>query len=100
MTTQTSIGDLEDVPLSQLTAFSDKSAAITTDGDLLVWGSTHNGSIIDNAGNPFKYNRSSPYVVEGHKFKQVSCGKDHLAAITTEGRLLVMGNSDKGKLGL
>jgi len=51
-------------------------------------------------GKPLKQNRSTPFIVEGDKFKQVACGKDHLLAVTTDGRLLAMGNSDHGKLGL
>lgn len=27
------------------------------------------------------------------------CGKDHVAAVTTDGRLLTLGNPDHGKLG-
>jgi len=36
---------------------------------------------------------------DGALFKYVACGKDHVAAITTDGRLLTLGNGDKGKLG-
>ena len=32
-------------------------------------------------------------------FSDVACGKDHIAAITQDGRLMTLGNSDKGKLG-
>lgn len=91
---------MEDVPLQELAAFADKSAAITEEGDLIIWGSTRNGSTLDMNGQPFRNNLTNPRIFEGHKFKQVSCGKEHLAAITTDGRLLMMGNSDHGKLGL
>ena len=47
VTQQTSLESLEDVPLAQLNAFADKSAAITTDGDLIFWGSARNGSLVD-----------------------------------------------------
>ena len=44
----------------------------------------------------------SPTIFEnqnGAKFKYTSCGKNHLAAITTDGRLMTLGNPDNGKLG-
>ena len=36
---------------------------------------------------------------DGKKFKEVSCGKDHVGAITVDGELLMLGNNENGKLG-
>jgi len=35
-----------------------------------------------------------------HQFVSCDAGKDHMAFITHEGKLLVMGSDDYGKLGL
>ena len=89
--------------MAQIDGFADKSAAITQDGDLLVWGRSINGSFLNSEGHPFKSNLVSPYLFEaenGVKFKDASCGRHHIAAVTVDGRLLMLGNPDCGKLGL
>lgn len=99
---QKPISDLEDVPLSQINAAADKSAAITDSGDLLFWGRSINGSFLTSGGHPFKSNLVSPYLFDYQdlKFTQVSCGRNHVTALTTDGRLLALGNPDAGKLGI
>ena len=96
------VSDLEDVPLCQINASADKSAAITESGDLLVWGRSINGSFLTAEGHAFKSNLVSPYLFDypNLKFKQVSCGKNHMVAVSTDGRLLSLGNPDAGKLGI
>ena len=36
---------------------------------------------------------------EGISFIHVACGKNHMAAITNNGKLVTWGNPDSGKLG-
>ena len=99
----TAIPELDDVPVKQIDAFHQKTAIVTEDGQLVVWGSTRDGSMLDGQGHDFKTPLGSPTVFEekdGALFRQVACGKDHIAAITTDGKLLTLGSSDGGKLGL
>lgn len=58
--------------------------------------------MVDGQGNNFKTNLVVPTIFEeksGKTFKYVSCGKDHVAAITEDGKIISMGNPSHGKLG-
>jgi E3 ubiquitin-protein ligase HERC2 len=52
-------------------------------------------------GTPYKDNLRSPtlYANDSFQFTQVAVGKDHIAAITSEGKLYTMGTVNHGKLG-
>ena len=74
------------------------TAAIKTDGTLWSWGNNSNaGSLGDNT----RTNRSSPVqtVTFGTNWKLVSCGREHTAAIKTDGTLWTWGRNAEGQLG-
>ena len=80
---------------------SEKSSAINSFGELFTWGSVKNRSMLDAQGNAYKDNLKLPTVFasEDMLFKKVAVGKEHIAAITQDGRLFTMGTEDHGKLG-
>jgi alpha-tubulin suppressor-like RCC1 family protein len=73
-------------------------AAIKTDGTLWVWGLNGAGQLgVNNTTN-----RSTPVttILGGTNWKQVSCGKDHMAAIKTDGTLWNWGDNGYEQLGV
>jgi alpha-tubulin suppressor-like RCC1 family protein len=72
-------------------------AAIKTDGTLWTWGNNADGMLGDNS----IINRSTPVTTfaGGTNWKQVSCGRSHIAAIKTDGTLWTWG-SNSGQLGI
>ena len=97
----TQIEQLSGQEIKSISANCDMSAAVNYYGELYTWGSAKNGSMISAEGVPYQENLSLPTLYQDfeHKFKQVSVGRDHLAAVTTDGLLLTMGSEDHGKLG-
>jgi len=73
------------------------TAAIKTDGTLWLWGRGSSGQIGDNTITF----RSSPVqtISGGNNWKQVSCGRNHTAAIKTDGTLWLWGFGTSGELG-
>ena len=74
-----------------------QTGAIKTDGTLWMWGAGYNGALGTNDG----LSQSSPVqtVAGGTNWKQVGCGKDHTAAIKTDGTLWTWGLNLYGQLG-
>jgi len=72
------------------------TAAIKTDGTLWLWGRNSVGQL----GSNNLTDRSSPVqtVSAGSNWKQVSCGREHTAAIKTDGTLWAWGQNDYGEL--
>jgi alpha-tubulin suppressor-like RCC1 family protein len=73
------------------------TAAIKTDGTLWTWGLGSSGQLGNNANT----NRSTPVTTfaGGNNWKQVSGGRDHTAAIKTDGTLWTWGFGTTGQLG-
>jgi len=84
----------------QVSGGTNHTAAIKTDGSLWIWGGNYNTSNLGiNLGN--NVNRSTPVTTfaGGNDWKSVSCGRNHTAAIKTDGTLWVWGGNAYGKLG-
>ena len=74
------------------------TVAIKTDGTLWTWGRNIRGQIGDNT----QTSRSTPVTtfVGGSNWKQVACGREHTAAIKTDGTLWIWGYNNLGQLGI
>ena len=81
----------------QLSAGTDHTAAIKTDGTLWTWGLGTFGRLGDNTTT----SKSTPVTTfaGGTNWKQVSCGDRFTAAIKTDGTLWTWGNNPFGQLG-
>ena len=72
-------------------------AAITTDGELWMWGSNTYGVL----GQGNRTRRSSPVQVPGTTWRNLSLSyNNHTVATKTDGSLWVWGSSNDGMLGL
>jgi alpha-tubulin suppressor-like RCC1 family protein len=81
----------------QVSIGRDYTAAIKTDGTLWTWGNGTFGRL----GTNELTNRSTPVTTfaGGTNWKQVSIGRDHTAAIKTDGTLWTWGLGGSGRLG-
>jgi alpha-tubulin suppressor-like RCC1 family protein len=81
----------------QVSARSNHTAAVKTDGTLWTWGNGNVGRLGNNATT----NRSTPVTTfaGGTNWKQVSGGGSHTAAIKTDGTLWTWGSGSNGRLG-
>ena len=96
----TEVEELADKNIVYVTACGDISAALSDEGEIFLFGKTKGGAL-GGSGRAFTTNLTLPtkFEHEGLSFKHVSCGRNHVAAITTDGRVLTWGNPDNGKLG-
>ena len=92
---------LEGMNIKCIAANSDKSACINQYGELFTWGSSKNLSMMSAEGAGYKDNLKLPtiFASETLLFSQVAVGKEHIAAITDDGRLFTMGTTEHSKLG-
>jgi alpha-tubulin suppressor-like RCC1 family protein len=82
----------------QLSSGNTHTAAIKTDGTLWIWGSGGFGQL----GNGVTTGTISTPVTTfagGNNWKQVNSGRDHTAAIKTDGTLWTWGSGSLGRLG-
>jgi alpha-tubulin suppressor-like RCC1 family protein len=81
----------------QVSARTNHTAAIKTDGTLWTWGLGSSGRL----GNADITDRSTPVTTfsGGTDWKQVSAGGFHTSAIKTDGTLWIWGNGTNGQLG-
>ncbi|XP_078001556.1 X-linked retinitis pigmentosa GTPase regulator-like isoform X2 [Glandiceps talaboti] len=91
------IGSLPEQDYKHLSAGTDHSAALTSDGKLYIWGSGSEGQLglghTDSVETPTELILNSPV-------KWVSCGYYHTAVVTEDGKLYTFGEKEFGKLGL
>ena len=89
--------NLDGNKVSQAGMDSDTSYAITTTGDLYMWGSNDGGQV----GNGTKDEVLTPYKVnlDGNKVSQAGMDFDTSYAITTSGDLYMWGNNYSGAVG-
>jgi alpha-tubulin suppressor-like RCC1 family protein len=75
-----------------VSAGSNRSAAIKTDGTLWIWGSQ-----VDNGNSSYTPITTA---LGGNNWKSVSLGYEHYAAIKTDGTLWCWGRNNNGQLGV
>ena len=82
----------------QISAGSNHSMGIGSDGELYTWGYNYSGQIGDNTTQ----NKLTPTKITlsiGVKPKQIICGGSHSMAIGDDGELYAWGKNDYGQLG-
>jgi hypothetical protein len=81
----------------QVSASTDFSSAVKTDGTMWTWGQNSDGQL----GQNDRINRSSPVQVGAlTNWYQVSAGGKNFAAIKTDGTLWTWGSNQYGRLGV
>ena len=78
---------------------SSYTAAIKTDGTLWTWGASNNGQLGNATAGYDSISTPVTTFAGGTNWKQVSAGKDHCAAIKTDGTLWTWGTAANGPLG-
>jgi hypothetical protein len=58
------VNELEDIPMQHVNAFHEKTALVTKDGQIVMWGNSRNGGIVDAKGHSFKSNLLSPTIFD------------------------------------
>jgi hypothetical protein len=99
-TTPVKVVDLEHVKVADICAAGWHSLALTTEGEVYVWGRGEYGrlGLGDKTGSS-KLRPVKVKAMEGHKVVQACCGGTHTMVLTSEGRIFAWGRGSFGRLG-
>ncbi|XP_039264808.2 uncharacterized protein LOC120340578 [Styela clava] len=84
--------------IKQIGAGADFSVALTSDGDIYVWGSNVEGQL--GLGSEVNEAIKPTLLKTINQVKYVACGYYHMAAVTVSGDLYTFGEDEYGKLGI
>ncbi|MBM9579770.1 chromosome condensation regulator [Leptospira sp. 201903070] len=97
--TPVSVVGLSDV--IQVVAGSQHSAALTTNGEVYVWGRNQYGNLGNGAIDTNTTIHSTPLKVAGLSgIKQIANGRDHILALKSDGKVYSWGLNASGQLGI
>lgn len=82
----------------KVSAGYDFASIILSDGSLFVWGSEEDGKL-GNGSDGVSYQSSPISLNLQYKFRDISCGYNHMGSITDGGLLFLWGNGTSGQLG-
>lgn len=91
---------LEDIAVSDIAAAGWHSLAITTSGEVYVWGRGEYGRLgLGDKGGSSRLRPCKVKAIEDHRVVQASCGGTHTMVLTAEGRIFGWGRGSFGRLG-
>lgn len=90
------LSDLPTGPIRKISAGGYITAALTRSNDLYLWGGRAGQAppLIGLSGEP------TPFDLNGADVLDIAVGNDHILALSTEGRVYVVGSGSNGQLGL
>ncbi|EQC26992.1 hypothetical protein, variant [Saprolegnia diclina VS20] len=94
---------LQSVFVKEVACAFDHSAAISVDGHVYVWGSAATGKLgigaLDDKYEQFALYPMLVKIPNQRRIRQVSCGRAHTGAVSTQGELFMWGCANGGRLG-
>ncbi|ETW10154.1 hypothetical protein H310_00524 [Aphanomyces invadans] len=96
--------ELKSVFVQDVACAFDHSAALSADGQVYTWGSASTGKLgvglLDDKFEQFAMHPMRVRFPGRKRLRQVSCGRAHTGAVSTDGELFVWGCANGGRLGL